>query len=167
MVLSGNSKEHHVVQYYVYNLPLNHFIPGFGVPVILQASFTVCPSLAEKLIRCCSKQGAPVNINKLTPLNNNREKSTSANFISYLCLTFTLPDLLQAGCLLRSCRSLRSLSQERRRRTDRACRTIFLTIPRCSCHIPNALSSPSTVSFTSMSHNCEWKQILNKCDFSP
>lgn len=37
---------------------------------------------------------------------------------------------------------------------DRACRMIFLTIPLCSCQRPNDLSSPSTVSFTSISLNC-------------
>lgn len=61
---------------------------------------------------------------------------------------------LHAGTLYRCCSSLKSLSHEFLTITVRACRVYFLTESSRSCQISNALSSPSTVSFTSMLFNC-------------
>lgn len=69
---------------------------------------------------------------------------------------------LHAGMLYRCCSSLKSLSHEFLTITVRACRVYFLTESSRSCQISNDLSSPSTVSFTSMLFNCAQVQKVRK-----
>lgn len=42
--------------------PLYQVIRGFGTPVALQASLTVCPSSAVQLARISTKSGGPVAV---------------------------------------------------------------------------------------------------------
>lgn len=64
---------------------------------------------------------------------------------------FLKKHLLLVGRLERCCSSFRSFSQGSLTREDRPCNVYLRREPLCSCHNPQDLSSPPTVSFISTS----------------
>lgn len=72
------------------------------------------------------------------------------------CSVPGLTDLLLVGRLERCCSSFRSLSQDSLSSVELPCSVYLLMEPLCSCHKPQDLSSPPTVSFISTSFS--WRQ---------
>lgn len=80
------------------------------------------------------------------------------------CMRVCVSHSLHAGMAYLCCSSLRSLSHEFLMIIVRACRVYFLTESSRSCQISKALSSPSTVSLTSMLFNCNRMESLENAN---